>query len=69
MRKHINRLSERQKKVLEQFSQGIKMREIAENLNVSEDIIRGDIRTIRVIIKREMALDSKEEQQIFENVY
>lgn len=58
---HISKLSQRQQSVLVQFSQGIKMNDIAQSLNITEDMVRGDIRTIRVIMKRELSADKKEE--------
>lgn len=58
---HMKELSDRQRKVIEYFSQGYYMHEIADLLSVSEVIIRGDIRTIRVVMKREQAADNLSE--------
>jgi len=68
LQRHMQNLSPRQRSVLNLFSESLKMREIADELGVSEITVRGDIRTIRVIMKRCFAADNKEESALMQNM-
>lgn len=52
-------LNPRQQIILKLFSEGLTMAHIAKELNTTETVIRGTIRTIRVIMKRCFATDNK----------
>jgi len=68
LQNHMKKLSSRQVAVLNLFSEGLKMSEIAEELNISENAVRGDLRTIRIIMKRFFNADNKEESALMQNM-
>jgi hypothetical protein len=61
-------LTKRQQRILQLFSEGLTMGGIADELNTTETVIRGTIRTIRVIMKRCFAADNKEEVGSTQNI-
>jgi RNA polymerase sigma factor (sigma-70 family) len=61
-------LNARQSATLRLFSEGLTMTQIAEELGTTETVIRGTIRTIRVIMKRCFAADNKEVVGLTQNI-
>lgn len=68
LQRYMENLSPRQRDVMALLTEGMKMSEIVSTLGVTENAVRGDIRTIRLVMKKCFDADNKEEASLMQNI-